>query len=114
MSDQDVLMRSNAGMRLIALATIYNKGDFTRLRAYMKEHFTPSALETAPIALRLAELREQFRTTGKVRVRQVVTHDKHRVVAILSGEHGGNFIEDIAVEEEYPHKVSAHSRQQLL
>jgi len=107
-------MRSNAGMRLIALATIYNKGDFARLRAYMKEHFTVSALETVPVALRLAELRDQFRTAGKVRVRQVVTYDKHRVVAILSSEHGGNFIEDIAVEEDYPHKVSAHSRQMLV
>lgn len=114
MSDKDILARSHAGVRLIALATFYNKGDFQRIRAYMKEHYTEEALEASPVALRLAEMREQFRNEGKVRVRQLVAHDKHHVVVLLETQNGGMLLEDLVVEEDYPHKISSHTRQSLV
>lgn len=114
MSDKDILARSHAGVRLIALATLYNKGDFQRIRAYMKDHYTDGALATSPIALRLAEMREQFRNEGKVRVRQLVAHDKHHVVVLLETQHGGMLLEDLMVEEGYPHKISSHNRQSVV
>ncbi len=114
MSDKDILARSHAGMRLIALATLYNKGDFQRIRAYMKAHYTPGALDVIPIALRLAEMREQFRGEGKVRVHQLVAHDKHHVVVLLETQNGGMLLEDLVVEEDYPHLISAHTRQTVV
>jgi hypothetical protein len=114
LNDRDILARSHAGVRLIALATLYNKGDFRRLRAYMKDHYTAGALEASPIALRLAEMREQFRNDGKVRVRQLVAHDKYHVVVLLETQNDGMLLEDVVVEEEYPHKISAHTRQSVV
>lgn len=114
MSDKDILARSHAGVRLIALATFYNKGDFQRIRAYMKEHYTVAALDVSPIALRLAEMREQFRNEGKVKVRQLVAHDKYHVVVLLETQHGGLLLEDLVVEQEYPHKISGHTRQAVV
>jgi hypothetical protein len=111
LNDKDALARSHAGIRLIALATFYNKGDFTRIRAYMREHFLPAVLDAEPIALRIANLREQHRTQGKVRVKQVIAYDKHHVVVLLATEQGGAILEDLTVEEDYPHKISAHTRQ---
>jgi hypothetical protein len=114
LNDKDILARSHAGVRLIALATLYNKGDFTRIRAYIRDHYTAAALEVSPLALRLAEMREQFRNEGKVRVRQLVAHDKHHVVVLLETQNGGMLLEDLVVEEEYPHKISSHTRQSVV
>ena len=114
MNDKDVLARSHAGIRLIVLATLYNQGDFTRIRAYLREHFLPLALEQEPVALRIANLREQFRAQGKVRVKQVVAYDKHHVVVLLATQNGGTILEDLTVQEEYPHKISAHTRQMVI
>jgi hypothetical protein len=113
LNDKNILARSHAGMRLIALATLYNQGDFPRIRAYLREHYTPEALEVSSPALRLAEMREQMRTLGKVKVRQVVAHDKHHVVVLLETQSSGLLLEDISVEVDYPHRVIAHTRQQV-
>jgi hypothetical protein len=112
--DKDILARSHAGIRLIALATLYNKGDFTRVRAYLKENFAPEALEQSPVALRLAEMREQYRETGKVRVQQVLTYDKHHVVVLLATQNSGMILEDLRVEEPYPHRIVSHQRQTVV
>ena len=108
MNDQQALVTSQAGMRLIAVLTLLNKGDFTRLRQYLKEHFTDAALEEVPAAARLAELRLLRAEDGRQRFRQVVGVEKHRVVALTNSEGGGLFIHELLCEDDYPHKVTAH------
>jgi uncharacterized protein YjaZ len=47
-------------------------------------------------------------------VRQLVAHDKHHVVVLLETQHGGMLLEDLMVEEGYPHKISSHTRQSVV
>ncbi len=114
MIDKDVLIRSHAGMRLIALAALYNKGDFERLHAYIDDHFTADALATEKTAARLQALREQFEAGGKVRVQQVIAHGPYQVVVMMASERGLVILEDLQVEADYPHKIKAHTRQIVL
>jgi hypothetical protein len=108
MSDQQALVTSQAGMRLVAVLTLLNKSDFARLRQYLREHYTVAALEENPAAARLAELRLLRAEEGRQRFRQVVGVEKHRIVALTDSEHGGLFIHELLCEEDYPHKVTAH------
>jgi hypothetical protein len=113
MNDQQALVTSQAGMRLVAILTLLNKGDFVRLRQYLREHYTEAALEENPATTRLAELRVLRAEKGRQRFRQVVGVEKHRVVALTNTEHGGLFIHELLCEEDYPHKVTAHHFAQI-
>jgi hypothetical protein len=108
MIDQQALVTSQAGMRLVAILTLLNKGDFARLRQYLREHYTDGALEENPAPTRLAELKMLRAEEGRQRFRQVVGVEKHRVVALTDGEHGSLFIHELMCEDDYPHKVTAH------
>jgi hypothetical protein len=99
------LVPSNAGMRLIALLTLYNKGEPERLRHYLEQYFATAALEYAPVKTRLAELKAMFRMVGKLRVNQVVAVDKHQVLAVLESEKGNTFMAQMLVHDDYPHPV---------
>jgi hypothetical protein len=108
MTDQQSLVTSQAGMRLVAILTLFNKGDFPRLRQYVREHYTEDALEESPAAARLAELRVLRSEEGRQRFRQVVGVEKHRVIALTDSERGSLFIHELICEDDYPHKVTAH------
>lgn len=108
MSDQQALVTSQAGMRLVAMLTLLNRGEFGRLRQYLREHFTDEALEEDAAASRLAALRVLRADQGRQRLRQVVGVEKHRVIALTDGEHGGLFIHELMCEDDYPHKVTAY------
>lgn len=111
MSDKDILARSHAGIRLIALATLFNTGDFDRIRSYISEHFNDVALQVETPESRVEEMRDHFALAGKVRVHQVIAYDKYHVVVMLESQSGHLLLEDLEVEEDYPHKVSSHLRQ---
>mgnify|MGYP000603709952 CR=1 FL=1 len=113
MTDQQALVTSQAGMRLVAMLTLFNKGEFTRLRHYLREHFTEAALEESAAAARLAELRLLRANAGRQRLRQVVGVEKHRVIALMDTESGGLYIHELLCEEDYPHKVTAHHFAQI-
>ncbi len=113
MTDQQALVMSQAGMRLVAILTLFNKGDFARLRQYLREHFAELALEENSAAARLAELRLLRANAGRQRLRQVVGVEKHRVIALMDAESGGLFIHELMCEEDYPHKVTAHHFAQI-
>jgi len=112
--DKAMLIQSHAGVRLIALSTIYNKGDFERLGAYISEHFNEAALAIEAAESRLEDLRGQFEQAGKVRVRQLLAYDKYHVVVMHDTQTGVMVLEDVQVEEDYPHKISAHTRQLVI
>jgi hypothetical protein len=111
---QQQLVRSHAGMRLIAQMTLYNRGDMERLRGFIAESYTEGALEVMSAKDRLLDLKMTFRVAGRMRVRQVVAVDAHRVVAMVQAQkNNGMYLAQIAVEEEYPHKIIDYHHQLL-
>ncbi len=113
MDDKSTLTKSNAGMRLIALTTLLNKGDFERVRSYIADNYQAGILTETPVSMRLAELKAVHRIAGKLRIAQVMASDKHQVIAAIESERGGQFIARLTVEEDYPHKVLDYSVQHM-
>ncbi len=113
-SDQAALTRSSAGMRLIAQLTLFNRGDFKRLRAFIAESYAPAALQAEILPARLAALRGQFASGGPLRVCQVIAADKHRVIALTQARRSGAlFYTELAVEEDYPHRITDYVHRPL-
>ena len=107
MDDKLALRVSQAGMRFIAQMTIYNSGDFERLRQYIAESYHPDLLAQESVEDRLAIFREQYDTIGKVRVKQVVGSGKHHVIVVLGTENEeGYLLNEMQVEEDYPHLIT--------
>ena len=104
-SPQALLVPSNAGMRLIAQLSIFNKGDFTRLRDYITENYAPEALEFASAKARLVEFKAVYRMSGKMRVDRVIAVDKHQALVVVEAENGDFYMMQVTVSEDYPHKV---------
>jgi hypothetical protein len=102
---QALLVPSNAGMRLIAQLTIFNKGDFNRLRDYISENYDPLALEVASAKARLVEFKAVYRMSGKMRIDRVVAADKHQALVVVEGERADFYMMQVTVSEDYPHKV---------
>lgn len=115
MSDQMVLQRSQAGMRFIAQMTIYNKGDFRRLRTYLQEGYAAAALEEESIPERIAVFRQMRAALGRLRIRQVIATDPYHVVVIMEAEKSDDlFLNDMEVDPEYPHPVTRYSHVPLV
>jgi hypothetical protein len=112
--DKTALVTSNAGMRLIALQTLVNRGDFDRVRAYFNDYATAAALESQPVDDRVESLRMLLEQVGKLRVTQVLAVDKHRVVALFEAQNRDILLmHELAVEEDYPDKITAYTYQPL-
>jgi hypothetical protein len=110
MDDKLALRVSQAGMRFIAQMTIYNSGDFERLRLFVAESYHPDLLVAETVDVRLAAFRKQFETLGRVRVQQVMGTSKLHVIVLLESQNSEYyFINDLSVEEDYPHRISEYS-----
>ena len=106
MSIPNYLARSQAGLRFIAQAKLFNEGGFERLQEYVASHYTDEALEKESVSDRIAALQTLHQQVGRIRVSELVNADKHRTVMILETEKGGLHYARVKVLEEYPHKVS--------
>jgi len=104
-SPQALLIPSNAGMRVIAQLTIYNKGDFSRLRDYIDENYAPEALAFTAAKARLVEFKAIYRVSGKLRIDRIVAIDKHQALVVVEGERGDFYMVQLTVSEDYPHKI---------
>ncbi|MEP7294126.1 MAG: hypothetical protein ABI835_20225 [Chloroflexota bacterium] len=110
MDDKLALRISQAGMRLIAQMTIYNSGDFERLQTYLVENYHPDLLAVEALDERIDDFRYQYETLGRVRVRQVIGTGKHHVMVLLEAERSDDyFLNELKVEEDYPHRISEYS-----
>jgi hypothetical protein len=106
MDDKLALRISQAGMRFIAQMTIYNSGNFERLRRFIAESYHPDLLKEEPVDTRLDEFRASYDAIGKVRVRQVIGTGKHQVIVLLEAEQADDyFLGELKVEEDYPHRI---------
>lgn len=114
MTDRTALQQSQAGMRFIAQMSIYNSGDFRRLRTFIREGYHDSALGTESLAERIAVFRQMHAALGRLRVRQLIAVDKHHVVILVEAEKSdGLFLNDLEVHPEYPHQIMAYSHVPL-
>ena len=110
MSDVMALRVSQAGMRFIAQMTIYNSGDFERLRTFIAESYHPDLLLLESVDERLAAFRDQREKIGRLRVQQVIGTAKHHVVILLESEQQEDFfLSELKVEEDYPHLIEEYS-----
>ncbi len=106
MDDKLALRVSQAGMRFIAQMTIYNSGDFDRLRQFIGESYAPALLGDAGVDAWLDSFRAQREEVGKLRVRQVIGTGKYHVIVLLEAEKGDDLIlSEMKVDEEYPHLI---------
>lgn len=104
--NKQLLGQSAAGMRLIAQMTLYNRAEFGRLKEYVSEYYHPTLLEEQPVSRWIAVLKAQYRLVGKLHIRQVVGTDKYEVIVLTESERGQGFqVVNLAVEEDYPHRV---------
>lgn len=115
MNDQRALVTSNAGMRLIAQTTLYNNGDMARLHAFIAENYTAASLDEESAVHRAQAwqiVREQI---GRLRVRQVIGFDKLHVIVLMQAEYAPDalFLNEVYVEEEYPHKIAVYIHQRV-
>lgn len=107
MNDKTALKSSSAGMRFIAQITLQNGGDDARLREFFAASYSPSLLEQSPVDERVRGAADWREAAGKLRVFQVVATDKHRVIVLLQAQQGeALYYAEIAVEEDYPHRVT--------
>jgi hypothetical protein len=107
MDDKLALRASQAGMRFIAQMTIYNSGDSERLARFIEESYHPDALTEEPLAERLDDFLYQQETLGRVKVRQVIGTGKHHVLIMVEAERvSDHFLNEMKVEEDYPHRVT--------
>jgi len=104
-SPQALLVPSNAGIRLIAQLSIFNKGDFNRLRDYISENYAPEALEFASAKARLVEFKAVYKMSGKMRIERIIAVDKHQALVVVEGERSDFYMVQVTVSEDYPHKV---------
>ena len=101
------LYRSRAGMRLIVLLTIINRGDFARVKEYLREQSATSAFAEVSLAERLAELRLQRKCCGRLRFKQLAGISDQHAIVILATEGGDAYLlAQITVEAEYPHLLT--------
>ncbi len=113
--DKDVLKRSSAGMRLIAQMTLYNRGDTQRLEEFITQSYSDALLETQPVAERVTAQRDLLDAVGKLRLYQVLAVDKHKVVVLLQPQASADFYYvELAVEEDYPHRITQYHMQYMV
>lgn len=109
MDNRVALGRTPVGRRLIALMTIFNNHDTARLRQYVLESFKAVTLDD-----QLAVFEQIFAQTGKLRVHQIVVSDEHRVVILTQSQSDDAFyVCEMAVESDYPHKITEFSHRPL-
>lgn len=113
--DKIALRASQAGMRFIAQCHIYNSSNWERLQTFISESYQAEKLEEQAAENRLDIFKTTFGKVGRMKVKQVVGTHEHRAVIVVEVEHGEMpfFLVDIAVEEDYPHKIIAYSHQPL-
>ncbi|MFO7320857.1 MAG: hypothetical protein DIU68_003935 [Chloroflexota bacterium] len=111
---KQALVQSQAGMRMIAQLTLYNRGDFQRLREFVAASYHPTLLEEHGAPARVAVLKAQYRLLGRLRIRQVIATDKHEAIVLLNAEKNDRlYLLDVGVEADYPHRILRFAQQTL-
>ncbi len=98
------LVRSRAGIRLIALISLFNRGDFTRIKQYLREQCHAEVFTSVSLVAQMAELRLLRRRFGRLRLTQIVGLSETQAIVLLETETGSTkLMVQIGVANDYPH-----------
>ena len=94
-------------MRLIALLSIYNRGDFKRIKEYLKEQSAFRPEDSVSLIERISKLRILQKRYGRLRFLQIAALSELNVIAILETEkEQTSLITQMSVETDYPHLLT--------
>ena len=94
-------------MRLIALLSIYNRGDFKRIELYLKEQSAFPEDDPVTIAERISELGILRKRLGRLRFQQIAGLSELNVIAILATEkEPASLMMKLSVASDYPHLLT--------
>lgn len=89
---------------------VFNAGDATALHDYISAYTTDDALAHNSAAEWQEHLARIYAATGAMRAVQVVVSDEYRVVVLMQAQtNNAYYMIDMAISEDYPHKVAAFS-----
>ncbi|MGB1288853.1 MAG: hypothetical protein ACPG7F_20135 [Aggregatilineales bacterium] len=112
--DRLAMQQSQAGMRFIAQTSIYNTGNFERLRQFIADSYHDTQLAETSVEARLNALQQMQKEVGRIKVKQLLAVNEHYVIIALETEHGDNLIyTELKVEEDYPHKITLFMQRPL-
>jgi hypothetical protein len=106
MDARQILTRTKAGRRFMGFMRTLNKGDEAEIRALVQTSITDEALEAHSADVWAAQLLYIHAITGGLRVVNVIGEDEYRVIVMMQAQKNERMhIIDMAVEEDYPHRV---------
>lgn len=109
--DKQILTLNRAGRRFIAQTTIYNGGDAERLRVFIRDSYDDALLAAESVEERLAAFRRAYDEHGRLRVRQVIATDEYQIIVLMQTEKDeAYFLNQMTVQDDYPHKVTQFSQ----
>lgn len=101
------LMKTKAGRRFAGFMATFNRGDAHKLRAFISEYTTDEALQSNPVDDWMAHLELIYGSTGGLRAVQILASDEYRVLLLMQAHADGSLhVVEMAVSEDYPHKVA--------
>ncbi len=106
METKVALMKSKAGRRFAGFMKAYNTGDPDVIYDFVKQYTTDEALQAQPVKTWAKQLITIYQHIGTMKVEQVVAADEYRVVVVMGAQAGGLYTTELAVSEDYPHKVA--------
>lgn len=102
------LMKTKAGRRFAGFLAAFNSGDPVKIRAFVAAYTTDEALAEHDTDQWHDELVRIHELTGGLRVLQVLAAEEYRVVVLLQAQDNATLVTaEMAVSEDYPHKIAA-------
>jgi len=101
---------SKAGRRFIAQMTLYNAGDFERLRQFMHSGYDDIVLMSNPVDRRLLDLKAARKLHGRLKVAAVESAEEYALQLVMASEKGTARLRlKLIVGENYPHQIKHYS-----
>lgn len=104
------IARSKAGRRFIAQMSMYNEGDFERLREFMELGYYDLILMENPIDRRIFDLKTTRKLHGRLKVDHVEIADEYAITVVMATEKNDKHLRlEMIVHEDYPHQIMHYS-----
>jgi mannitol-1-phosphate/altronate dehydrogenase len=105
MDVKETLTKTKAGRRFVGFMRAVNTGDPNILRAHL-DYIADQSLEHHSKEIWQAQLQYIHAITGGLKAIQVMASDEYQVVVLMQAHKDSRLhVIDMAVEEDYPHKV---------
>ncbi len=107
MQNKLTLTQSKAGRRFMGFMKVFNSANADAMQQFVADYTTDEALNAQTAAEWEAQLGRIYAATGPMKVFQVIAADEYRVVVLMQAStNGALFITEMAVSEDYPHKIA--------